>query len=212
MYLSCFCAVNEIMMDITSLEAGRESRVILAMWQLILVFFELGVFVTYFNDDFTTTLYRIFYFVVGMISFSYGVGEILYRTLAPIREKSPLPPGETLEWPDLLEPIFFSVGGLILNLVTIGVFGVCGWTAKLDTKKDHIWDFEIYPAWIFQFLIVTVCLSISTISATLTTYISHSTVVDGLMSGVLGFVLIPIGFFTLINFSKKNEDIYRTPS
>lgn len=213
MHMNFICAMEEILIGYES-PAGRESRLGMALWQLLLIASELGLYVTYTENNVLTELFRVFFLLMGVLSVFIGFGVIGRRTLREARETSPIEAKSPMieNWDDLGKEHAFTLGGLILNLTSMVLFGICGWATKSKhvavDKRLSIWNFEMYSVWIFQYLIVSAFTSIGTIFATLTVQVSGSVVPDAIMEVTIAFLMILIGLLTCVNYkNKKNVSV-----
>lgn len=208
-YLRFFCAEFEI---VTSVEGiGRESRLAMGLWQLLMILMELGLFIIFIGNKILMKVYRLFFLGIGLLSIFIGGTVIGRRALIQARERGPFSIGETPEfatWQDLLEENLFVVVGLTANVITLVVFNICDWAKRQDVGKNieeqQFWDFGSYSEWVFKCIFISVLLNFATIFSNFLIEIGHFVIPDAFMATLIGMVMVIFGFYTFKNYKKKN--------
>lgn len=208
-YLSFVCAEYEIVSGIVD-GKGRESLIGLGLWQLIVISMELGLFITYIGTKKHIHFLRFLFLAMGLLSATFGAYAI-GKTLLRAHDEDPscwngIPDFE--RWQNFLDEYFYTIGGLILNIVIMVVLMVCesDITDEIEKKNCYTWNFEIYSRWTFKCLLISVFLTLATIFATVIAQICQSSVPNEIMTTVIGLVLILFGSFTFGFYEKKKEE------
>lgn len=86
-HLRFFCAESEIVTNLNAEEViGRESRIAMGLWQLLMIFMELGLFVVFVGYKTPIKAYRLMVFGMGLFSIFIGAAVLGRCALVKARE------------------------------------------------------------------------------------------------------------------------------
>lgn len=208
MILSFIYATCEILNGLVG-SVNRESELALGLWQMLVVLFELKLFLIFVGCKSLVKSYKFLLIVMGLLTVWCGAAVIGRRISILIYNSDPF------YSKDILDPEFrtedessINFIGLVINIPAMLIFSFCGWgnlqVMETEDNKVVFWNFNVYSDWIFKYLTINTILSIAII---ISTQIFASMVPDALMATFMGVFLMQFGVFTIAYFTKNVFDV-----
>lgn len=154
--------------------------------------------------------YSFFFLGIGVSTICCGFFVLarLHLFQAPnvgLLEFEEVPEAEDLQ--EMVDENFFTIAGLLLNVITVVVFSVCNWVEKTGEKEEKInyfWNFEVYSEWILNCLWISVFLSFAPLFSTLAVQMTQTVIPDAFIAAFLGCYLALFGMYSISHYKKNN--------
>lgn len=212
-YLGFICSKVDVIINrhIAEFYMSSRSPINEDSFRFMLMSFEMGLLVIIVGNKKLINFFGQLFFVAGIVSVYHSMFQNVQRFSNRIAEKglffSQNYP-RFVYWNHLFDEFLFELGGLIVNMITLVILGVCDFLKERDGREgehqDGIWNIKIgwdckICKWIYHCLLISAFLSLATVFTTVTIQLCHL-VIEPYSFKVFGYKIIMERLFWMITY------------